>query len=253
VLSLVPLLFFLVPSLVAAAVARRLAARALGMNGVGWFFNGSIENDVAAPFWRSSAVAVASVVTSYSVPAVLFALALLAGASAEYSTEVTVMPNGRAETAGMMTGDRVVSVGGTRVTTFAELAPQIAPRSEEPVEVVAMRGPDEMHFTVTPKGPPGKAMIGVKPKGTLPRGFLGSVARGFTEPVRVLAAVAKGVGQMLSGAPEVEMAGPVAIVRAGKEATASGVGPVLYLVAAMIAYVWPFAALTAIVTAPRRR
>jgi regulator of sigma E protease len=253
VLGFAPLLLLLVPSLVAAAVARGLAARALGMKGVGWFFNGSIGNDAAGTSWRSAVVAFASVLASYSLPAFLFAAAFIAGANPVWSTEVTVLPDKPAEAAGMMSGDRVVSIGGTRVAVFADLAPQIAHHGGEPVDVVVLRGSDEMHFTVIPQGLAGRAVIGVKPRGTIPRGALASVAMGFTEPVRVLAAIWRGMANMLVGEQDPQLMGPVGIVRQAADATPSRLGYLLSLVATMITYVWPFTALAAIVTAPRRR
>jgi regulator of sigma E protease len=246
------LVIFLIPSVAAVAVARRAAARALGLRGVGWLLDGRVDRDTPGFFWRSALVALFGLLASYLFPVVFFVAAMLAGVNAEWSTEVRVAPDKPAEAAGMKTGDRVVSVGGTRVATFADLAAQIGPRAGEPVEVVVLRGSEEVRFSVTPEGPPGKARIGVAPKGKLARGFLSSVAMGITEPFPALVRVARGFVQMATGTTSEELAGPVGIVRESSRAGPSGLGELLYYFGLMMTMVWPFASIAAVVTAPRR-
>jgi membrane-associated protease RseP (regulator of RpoE activity) len=246
------LVSLLIGSLAAVAVARRTASHALAMRGVNWFLGGAIEDAEGAAWWRRAIVVLAAVATSYAVPALGFAVAGLAGGNGVWSTEVSVAPEKPAAIGGMRSGDRVISVGGKPVAIFADLAPALAEHGREPVEVVLVRGAEEVRLTVTPEGPTGRARIGVSPRGKLERGFLGSLAIGATEPLRVLAAIVRVLLATASGTPTVEVMGPVGIVRETARASASGVGDVLYLIALMVTYVWPIAAITAVVTVPRR-
>jgi regulator of sigma E protease len=247
-----PILFFLLaPSLAVVAFARYAAAMALGMRGIGLAFGGRIADPAAAAPWRRALVVLAALAASYGVPALaLTAAALVQG---ELSTEVSVLPGKPAEAAGLENGDRVISIGGEPVATWEALKAGVSRHAGEPVELVVSRAGAEKRFTVTPQGPPGHGRIGLETLGRYqPAGLVNALGAGLTGPVKVLAAAGTSVASMLRGSTDVELAGPVGIVRATAGAAGSGAGSLLALLAAMIAYVWPIAAIVAVIAVPRK-
>jgi membrane-associated protease RseP (regulator of RpoE activity) len=244
------LLFFLAPSLATVAVVRWGAATALGMRGVHLAFSGSIQNPEATAPWRRALVVLAAVLASYCIPA--GASTVAAFAEGRITTEIRVMAGTPAALAGLDTGDRVVSVAGTPVASWDPIPGLVAAHTGEPVEVVVTRAGAERRFTITPEGPPGHGKIGIATAGKHePIGVVAALGKGLTGPILVLAGVAATVRDILSGGASPELSGPVAIVRATAAATGTTVGGVLTMLAALVAYVWPVAALVALTTAPR--
>ncbi len=244
-----PLLLILLPVL---AVARWAVARALGMRQDGFFF-GRIEDPRAAP-WRGGLVVAAGAFATYLVPALLFTLALLAGGKATLSTEVTVLPGRPAEAAGMRTGDRVRSVAGRPMAEWEDLKKGIGEHAGSPVEVVVDRGGEEVRLTVTPEGAPGDGKIGVAAAGQpqrAPVGIGAAIGHGIAMPAESIRDLVRGLVELIAGAPD-DLSGPVGIVREAAKAQPNASINALNLVAGLFALVWPFAALVAVVTVPRR-
>jgi regulator of sigma E protease len=243
-----------IPCAAVAALARWAAAWALGMRGVGLFFNGAIESPEAAAPWRRALVVLASVAASYLVAGVPFATALLADGRIVSTTEVRVLPGSPAAAAGMESGDRVLSVGGARIATWPEIAAAVREHAGEPLEVVVVRGGDEKRVTVTPqRGPDGRGKIGVQSvEAHEPVGLVTALGAGVTMPMQVLAGVARGAADVAAGKVAGELAGPVGIVREAATAERRGVGPMLQLIGGLTAYAWPVSAVLAVVFVPRR-
>jgi membrane-associated protease RseP (regulator of RpoE activity) len=232
------------------ATARWRAAALLGMRGVG-FFGGAIENPEAAVPWRQALVVGAGVVATYLVPALLFAAVLLVGGREVSSTVVDVLSGGAAAEAGMATGDRVLSVGGQPVATWADLTVAVHAHTGEPVEVVVQRATGEQRLTLTPRGAPGKGRIGIAPVPEHERlGLARALAEGLREPADLLARVIAGIAELAGGVEESPVSGPVAMVRS--KAPPHVVANAVTLEASLFCYLWPFAVVVAVVTVPRR-
>jgi regulator of sigma E protease len=199
-------------------------------------------------------VAGAGLAASYLVASAVFTAAFLVDGKIVTTTEVTVIPGKPAAEAGMETGDRVVSVGGTPTTTWNDVADTVSRHPGEPVEVVVVRGGEEKHLTVTPqRSDRNKGRIGIAAvsKHEHP-GLVASLGLGLTSPMRVLVGFAQGISSAIAGEVEVELAGPVGIVRETKRAARVGAGPVLHLAGALLSYVWPISAIVALASVPRR-
>ncbi|MFZ4515218.1 MAG: M50 family metallopeptidase [Acidimicrobiia bacterium] len=61
-----------------------------------------------------------------------------------------VVADSPAAVAGIKTGDRIVSIDGTPVTQFSQIAERIAPRGAQPTELVVQRNGIDETLTVTP-------------------------------------------------------------------------------------------------------
>lgn len=244
---------FVAPGAAAVLLARWWVARVLGMRGV-HFFGGSIEDPAAAGAWRRVVVVLAGLVASYLLAGVLFAAALLVGGRRVSTTEVDVRPGSPAALAGMESGDRVTAVAGRPISSWDDLSGTVRRHPGEPIEVVVARGAGERRFTVTPESSPeGNAKIGVASVVKRePAGFVAAVGAAVKEPALVLVETGRGLMASFSGRLAVEMAGPVRIVGETAKAAQRGPGDVLHLVAALLAYVWPFSAILALASVPRR-
>lgn len=251
-------IFFIGPSLFVMLAARYVSARLLGMKGIAFFFGGAIQNPEAAALWRRAAVVLASLLASYLVAGVMFALAALGGGKSVRGTQVEVVPQRPAEAAGMQSGDHVVRVAGQPVQTWDELSAAIAAHAGEPIEIVAERGDETVRLTITPAGERGRGKIGVTPASPEKResADAGEVMSGLIiRPVQSVLEVLRTTFVVASGTETtVELMGPAGIVREASTATGQVNRTAFFLnfLGLMFAMAWPIVAIAAIVVTPRR-
>ena len=104
--------------------------------------------------WKEIAVAFAGPAMNLFL-AVFLAVVLALVPSARFGEGQPVLDDlsaiGPAECAGMKRGDRIVAVDGRPVSTWIEIMTEVQLSDGRPVEVKALRGGEEMTFTVTPQ------------------------------------------------------------------------------------------------------
>jgi regulator of sigma E protease len=216
-------------------------------------FGGAIENAERATPWRRALVVFAALAASYLVAAVPLTAACLTDGIETASTEVTAIPGEPAAEAGMATGDRVLSIDGRPVVTWEDLSGQVSKHPGEPVEVVVARGGEERRFSVTPKAVGGKGRIGVQSvMKREPLSLIAALSKGLAQPVRVIADSLNAFLATAAGKTGGELSGAMTVVRDTRRAAAGGGGHVLALIGALLAFVWPVTAITAVATVPRR-
>ncbi|MCX5801173.1 MAG: RIP metalloprotease RseP [Candidatus Eisenbacteria bacterium] len=143
---------------------------------------------------------------------------------------------------GLKVGDRIVSVDGTEVTSWEQLAVLIHERPDREVSLVVERAGRQFRRTVTPasqqiEGQGAIGLIGISPTGTT----YGIVRAGG---VRVVALAARGTAEMLaqtySGLFKLvlrprqlgkSIAGPVTIIQMSGDQARRGLGNLLYFIA----------------------
>ncbi len=237
----------------AMAGSRLLVARAAGLRDARFFFHdGSVDAWDAAPRWARPAIVVAGPIASYLCASLLFFAAFALGGESYMGTEIHVIPGGPADRAGLVDGDRVVSVGGTPTERWEDIVHALAPHADGEVEIVVDRGGHLVPRTVAPDGA-AKIRIQAGPPARRAMGFGESSARAATQPARVPRDVSTSVLQLVIGKAEGELAGPTRIVQETSAATGRGGSDALFFLAALSAYYWPISILVAIVTMPRRR
>ena len=120
---------------------------------------GGKEKKERIPPWKEIIVAVAGPAMNI-VLAVALALLLAAIPQAKFGelpTEVAGFAMRQdsgaspAEEAGMLVGDRVVSVGGHKVNSWSEMQTEVQIADERPTVFVVMRGDEEVSLTITPR------------------------------------------------------------------------------------------------------
>lgn len=147
-----------------------------------------------------------------------------------------------AQEAGLLSGDVIVSINGTPVSSFADMAVLISQEVEKPVTIVWDRGGQEMSATVVTmaettynaqgeKTPIG--MIGVGEKGeyrTL--GFFSAAAHGLTETVVFVKMIARFVWDLVTFQVSAKMiGGPVFIAQMAGERAQLGFAALLIFMA----------------------
>jgi len=185
------------------------------------------------PLGRRSAIVVAGPVTN-----LLFALVAYVGLALAYGIEVPsslpvvgmVTPDSPAEAAGLISGDRVLSVDGETIASWEELANTVRGSGGRQLAVSIDRDGAPQTIDVTPRleesllrDPDGKGvyLMGVGPTYDHEAlGVVAAVAHGARQTTGATLMVLKGFGWMITGRiPLKELGGPIAIAQvAGQQA-----------------------------------
>lgn len=103
------------------------------------------------PTWKKLIIVLAGPVFNFLLAIVIFAIVFMYGIP-NLSTVIGSMPaDSVARQAGIMTGDRVLSVDGTKVRFFDELDSLIQDSKGRELKIVVQRGSEEKTLTVKPK------------------------------------------------------------------------------------------------------
>jgi regulator of sigma E protease len=151
----------------------------------------------------------------------------------------TVVPGSAAERAGLLEGDRVVSVAGQPVAGWQEMVAAVEPRPGEAVDVVVERDGERVTLTLTPDATPVEAApgrtvgrIGVGPSAAaFPRDRLGPLAalgHGAERTGQVTALIVGYLGGLFTGdeSPR-DVGGPILIYQISEQMVQVGLEAVL--------------------------
>lgn len=144
------------------------------------------------------------------------------------STVGSVLPGRPAEAAGLLTGDRIVSVDGLRVAQWWEMSREISARPEKEIEIRWLRDGVEYSARITPRGEEvqgktvGRIGIGMSMART-PVGFGKAVLRSGGEMLRFATAIFVFMKRLISGEESGRaLAGPVMIAQMAGESARQG-------------------------------
>jgi regulator of sigma E protease len=227
-----------VATVVAFFGARVVVARVLGVRG-----RSSRVFGFERAAWRGQSLArrlmfaLAGPLAVYLLAATLFALAQGIGGritTDQASLRVSPAPDGRAATAGVKEGDRIVSVDGRPVADWASLKSEVQEHAGEPVRIVVERDGREVELrpVVSDEG-----KINVGPFREVHSVGAGeAIAYGLREPFVVQREAIVGWLRYFTVHEKAEFVGPVGMAReTGKSADASA-AQTLGLIGALISY-----------------
>lgn len=198
----------------------------------------------AQPVWKRALIVAAGPVTNF-----LFAILILAGFAAFSGVPTSppvagkILAGSAAEAAGILPGDRILSIDGRGMDVFMDITMAVAHRPGEPMDVRIERGGAQQLIRLTPrlvktKDPFGKdferAVIGIAPgKVVYEKVPLleapGVAARQTGQIVRQTGEV---LGQLLTGNRSVkDLSGPLKIAQVSGEAASLGVASLIFLAA----------------------
>jgi len=182
------------------------------------------------PAWRRVLVIAAGPGVNYLAAFVILTLLYASGGVRDLTTtQIQVQPNGPAAMAGMLTGDRVLSIDGVPVKSFYDLPPELAKPGAEKSIAVLRQGQ-----TVTLLVHPASGRISVGPDRVTVPVPLGEVIPRASHDVWAMA------GQQVSGIANLfrhrggaSLSGPLGIIKQASAEVAHGLGDFFYVLASI--------------------
>lgn len=212
------------------------------------------ESYANASLWARIVTISAGPLANYFFASVLIFFAFLLGGnpvSDETSMRVHVGPNGPAEKAGIVDGDKILSVNGEGVHDWDQLKKQIGAHPGETIDIEIERdvkgGPagatEKLHLPTTPIASDGenkgKILVG-QPLKIEPVSVGQAAILSVKKPPKVVYELVKGLARMIAGKEKPELSGPVGIVREVGNAAKDGPHTYLMLLGLLSAYLGGF-------------
>ncbi|MGI9952019.1 RIP metalloprotease RseP [Moorellaceae bacterium AZ2] len=145
-----------------------------------------------------------------------------------------VEPGRPAASAGLQPGDRVISINGVPVDSWTAMVREINQRPEEDLTLEIEREGQRMTVSVRSERDPGTGvgLIGIGPSWER-QGLWRSLYLGFSQAVRITAAIVVSLIEMLTGKVAPDVVGPVGIVQMVGQAASFGLANVLSFTAVL--------------------
>jgi regulator of sigma E protease len=212
------------------------------------------ESYANASLWARIVTISAGPLANYFFASVLIFFAYLLGGNPvvdEASMRVRVSPNGPAAQAGILDGDRILTVNGDAVKDWDMLKKQIGAHPGEKIDIeierdvkgAAPAAKENLHLFATPLTVEGdtKGKILVGPETRIePVGVAQAALLSVKKPPKVVYELVKGLARMVSGKEKPELSGPVGIVREVGNAAKDGPHTYLMLLGLLSAYLGGF-------------
>ena len=195
------------------------------------------------PVWQRFLIVLAGPATNFlfAIVALMILFATI-GYPSTPPTIGTIERGSVAQAAGFRPGDRVVSINGSGIDTFADLSTYVALRPEEPMTFVVSRGGGDVEIRATPRlrndpdqfgNRAGVGRLGITPSGrfefsSLPIHQLPGAAVGQT--VDIVQTMVTALGQVITGRRSLrELGGPIKIAEVSGQQASLGWLPLFWL------------------------
>jgi regulator of sigma E protease len=203
------------------------------------------ESYANASLWARIATIGAGPLANYLFASVLFFFGFLLGGNNvvdETSMRVSVGKDGPAMQAGMLDGDRVLSVNGEAIRDWDQLKKVVGAHPGEPVDVEIERGAEKLHLKPTPlAGGDTKGKIHIGQHVSIQPVTVGQAAvLSVTEPPKIVVGLVKGLSRIITLKDKPELSGPVGIGKDIANAAKDGAHTYLKLLGALSAYLGGF-------------
>jgi membrane-associated protease RseP (regulator of RpoE activity) len=232
---------------------RALARRLFAVPGVRVLGKRADDSYFATPRARRVAFRLAGPVAVYATCVLLLFAVQIANPIHEPTTTVDVVPGGPAATAGMASGDRVLSIDGVETPSWDAVKHALGTLGPgHPTSIRVQRGGAELTLAAT-TDQAGKLQVSTRTR-PVARSVAGTLAASTPMPVTLLV---DGVRAKIAGRSQErhDELGPVGILREASSSRSSGQrsGLLLMLVAYPAVMAWPFMLLVELLMAPRRQ
>jgi regulator of sigma E protease len=185
------------------------------------------------PIWKRFVIIFCGPLFNIVFAAIIFFFSFLHGLPILVPEIGNVMQNTPAEKAGLLKGDRIVSIEGNAVNQWDEMTDLIHKNPGKPLRLEITRGNSTFQITITPESRKLKnifgedkqvGLIGIQPSGstivkqeTVPKAFRDGIARTYEISELTIVSIVKLVQRVI---PMDTMGGPVLIVQmAGEQAS----------------------------------
>jgi regulator of sigma E protease len=181
----------------------------------------------------------------------LFALVLLVGLFTTVGQPFTppvvgeVMPDSAAAAAGILPGDRFVSINGSTIERFEDVQRIVRPRADEPLDIVVERDGRKVTFTAVPQrkemvdnfGNRQKiGLLGISRTGVeyVRRDIATAVWRAGQETFALSLGTLEAIGQIIAGTRSAEeLGGPLRIAQMSGQVAETGLVPAIWFMAVL--------------------
>jgi regulator of sigma E protease len=197
----------------------------------------SATNFHGKPVWQRASVVVAGPVANFLLAITIFAAGYaMVGVSVNLPVIDSVVEGSAAEKAGLLKGDRIISINGEVVDSFGDIQRIIMPRAGEQVTITAQRASETLTLELTPQtrevddGLGGKVKVGQIGIGAAagerryePVGLSRAVQLGASETWQIIAGTGHYLMRMIGGRESAnQLGGPIAIAQISGKAAALG-------------------------------
>lgn len=186
---------------------------------------------------------VAGPLANYFFASVLFFGAFMVGGESVPTTTVNVQPGSAAKSARMLDGDRIVSIGGTKIETFDQMRRIILANPNKPLDIVVDRKGRSISLKVTPepKGENKGGLIGVEPHAKrVPMTVKDAAVKSVVQPAMVVENLVVGLVRIITRKEKAQLTGPVGIVKITGKFADRGMDGYLYILGLLSAYLGGF-------------
>ncbi|WP_074392631.1 M50 family metallopeptidase [Streptococcus suis] len=152
------------------------------------------------------------------------------------SNAVSITEGGALQAAGVVTGDKILSVNGNTTDSYTEVATIISKAATDATtapsfDLVVEHDGKNRHVSVTAEQVDGAYRIGISP--ILKTGFVDKIVGGFQEAGATALRVVTALKNLIANFDVKQLGGPVAIYKASSQAAEFGLVSVLGLMAAL--------------------
>ncbi|SEO80251.1 RIP metalloprotease RseP [Propionispora vibrioides] len=191
----------------------------------------------AKPIWARILVIVAGSAMNFLLPVLLFLIVFLSAGIDNVSDQPiigNIFADKPAARAGLMTGDRIVSVNNEKIDSWRQFVTLVQNSGQKPLSIQFERSGTTSQAEVVPEfdNKANRGIIGVMPQIDNYRpGFFESVKLSVVQTYTVTAAMITGLLQMVTGQVAAEVAGPIGVAQMAGEVAQLGFIPLLQFAA----------------------
>ena len=208
---------------------------------------GAADEFLSQKWWRRILIVASGPAMNFVLAIVIFSLmAFFVGVAIPHyeSTEIgSVLEGAPAEVAGILKGDRVISLDEKVVSNWKEMAEMIHSKPGQEISIKILRGKEEIILKVTPEYDEARrvGLIGISPTWhTRKYSFVSSLFAGFQQTAFLIVVTLKYLWLMLLGAVKPAVAGPVGIAQMVAQVAKTGIYQLLSLIAIISAEIGLF-------------
>lgn len=189
------------------------------------------------PIWARLLVIVAGSAMNFILPVLLFFIIFLSNGVDQVSTEPiigTVMPDKPAALADLQVGDRILAVNGIEIATWQNFVEQIQSHLGTQLQVKLERNQVVLERAITPEydEKTKRYLMGVMPVIINDHpGFIESFTLSVKQTYLVTSSMIVGLGQMVTGKAEADVAGPIGVAQMAGQVAQLGFLPLLQFAA----------------------
>lgn len=189
------------------------------------------------PVWARALVIAAGSVMNFVLPVILFAIVFLTNGIESVSDKPVIgslISDKPAAQSGLVAGDKVLSVNGSPVESWRQVVEKIRASKDSLVLEIETKETVKRKVTMFPEidAKSGRPVIGIVP--VIDReypGFFSAISMAIKQTYVISGKMLSGLGQMLTGKAEADIAGPIGVAQMAGQMAQLGFTPLLQFAA----------------------